>query len=153
MATPGTIKPDDLFASLIDIEDALLCALMWDRYDWAETPGILTLNTEDFVRDRNKWLFAAVKAIHGAGLYPDFLTVALYLRQYEPAKYAALKGAFGPTAQAYVWDLIQASYDRMMLAIHIEQWATILKQESRARQEYLTTGKYKPALINKGIDI
>lgn len=132
-----TVKPEELYSDLIDIELSLLVGLMFNRYNWSEFPEVEVLTGEDFIWDRHRWIWETILALHRTGHSPNFYTVGLYLHKAAPAQYKAMKG------DHYFRESCMAYGELAMSVPHIRQWARDIKEASIERQEKVRKQEFK----------
>ena len=121
------VEPAELYPNLVDVETALVTALMYDRYKWDEHPAVFSLFPGDFIWDRRRWVFETICKLHDLGQSCNFLTVALHLHRDEPGRYKAMKG------DTWFREACMGFADHAMTFLHIEQWARDIKEAAIER--------------------
>lgn len=122
------MKVNDLYLDLLQIEEALLAALLFDRDDdkWELVPELNALSREDFIGARNGWVFQTVKVLHDESLRHNFWTVAYWLHRLHPKDYEALGDKwFIAIAENY--------RDQALSFAHVRQWVKDIQGASYER--------------------
>jgi len=133
---------------ITDIEEALLASLMFNYSiacpkcsfttdPWLE-PELQRLEPRMFWRDRNGWVFAAIRALREQGQRVDFLSVNYVIKRLSPEKHEAIGGG------GYFVDLVERHKEFSMDIAHTMHWANIVYKSWLERGGKPQPSKNKP---------
>jgi replicative DNA helicase len=130
-------RPDKMIPSNLEAEEAILGSLLIDPDGVVKVSSFL--ESEDFYREKNGWIYQAARDLHNRREPVDFVTLCDELRRRDQLE--EVGGA------AFITSLINA----VPTAVHIEHYAHIVERTAILRRLIAAAGSIA-ALAYKGED-